>query len=214
MKTAMNIMFAVLMLAGSLNCGKIAELISDDSAVFTLEAVDSKGTALEKGEYRLGFTEAAVMDGAYSGIYFEFKQEVDENNSFRLKIELPSGNRFKVFLKNVNEISIEAPAEKFTLTPDDFRGIFSDRINRFVGAKLTLEKWVKTDRQTYSVTYYSFSDFKITFDKFTADGKKLTAECSFEGVMTDKDATYTDGRYTVKGGFTLRDKETGIMQIE
>jgi hypothetical protein len=202
-----------------MKCTEVMNIISKDGAEIVIIAGSSTGNKdsyykFDEGSYSLNINSVSVIDGAYSGIWFEFIKELDKNNTLKFKIELPSGKKFKVYDKGRGEFFYETPGENFVLTPADFENIYSDHMQSFIKARVYAEKLTRTSPNSLSSSSVYFSDFTLSFSKFVIDGGMLNAACTIDAKTDSSDMRYLDKSYSLTGSFQLSGVAPGITNVD
>ncbi len=202
-----------------MKCSESLNIISKNGAEIKITAGDETGNKtpyykFDEGSYSLVMNSVSVLDGAYSGIWFEFTKELGKDTTLKFRVELPSGKKFKVYDKGSGEFYYETPGESFTLVPSDFDNIFSDRLNSFVKGRVYAEKLVRTSPNSLSSSSVNFSEFTLSFSKFVISGGRLSAACTFDAKTSGKDELYLDKSYSLSGSFEVNGVSPGITNID
>ena len=202
-----------------MNCTEVMNIVSKNGAEIEITAGSSTGNKdpyykFDEGSYSLNLNSVSVIDGAYSGIWFEFTKELDKTNTLKFKVELPSGKKFKVYSKGKGEFFYETPGESFVLTPADFENIYSDHMQSFVKARLYAEKLTRTSPNSLSSSSVYFSDFSLSFSKFIISEGRLTAACTIDAKTDSSDMRYLDKSYSITGSFRLTGVAPGITNVD
>jgi hypothetical protein len=162
---------------------------------------------LPPGSFDLGFDEAWVAQGSYSGIRVTFKTQGQGADHHQLTLFIPCHSDFSVgYDSSRGEFISRIPTTPFTFHAEKSAGM-KDRFGRPRPMKVEFTHWKKSGKQSWSPRSIEFTDCEIKVETMFIKEHKLTFSGSFE--CSSKETDYNaSGRFAVNGG------ELGVSKVD
>jgi len=208
-------LFSLCLLYG---CG--APLPSEARFQLTALQTNPGANLMEEISFEFPFGSAVVMNGAYTGIEFNFSTQVGEETR-ELTFYLPGVEGFNVWETwDSGETQFEyqmyetPPNKPFILTQDNFSEAWDSRNERPVQAYIRFTRTTPTDSDSSDVIYYNFPTFELTIQSFSIKDDRIFVEMEFHGQMDESSLPYSGALYDISGAFAIHDASLGIMDID
>ncbi|MFA5842670.1 MAG: hypothetical protein WC882_03280 [Candidatus Gracilibacteria bacterium] len=198
------------------------KIFPSDEARFDLTLLQSNPDAnlMKETSFEFPLDSAVVMDGAYTGIEFNFSTQVGKETR-ELTFYLPGVDSFNVWgawdsgkTQFEYQISDFSSAQPLVLTQDDFVDAWDGRNERPVTAYISLTRTTPSSSNSSDVIYYNFPTFELTLHSFSIEKNRLSATLTFKGQMDESLPLYSGAFYDLSGTFEIHDVSLETMDID
>ena len=162
---------------------------------------------LPPGSFVLGYDEAWVAQGSYSGIRVIFKTQGQGADHHKLVLFIPSHSEFSVgYDSSRGEYTSRIPTTPFTFHAEQSAEV-KDRFGRPRPMMVELTHWKPSGRQSWSPRAVEFTDCEIKVETMVIKEHTLTFSGNFE--CSSKETAYNaSGRFAVNGG------QLGVSKVD
>ena len=210
---AIGIIVSILLFHFS--CNTTPKKALDNVLTFKLEISQNAASAnikFEPNEYIMSLQGAYVMNGTNSGLNISWFYKESDVKKISINIFLPSGSKFKVWVKKEPDVIYTIPTLPFTISSSDKE--VSDTL-----AENKAYFYLKRDytdklgyiKRTESV---NFSEFIFTVKELKFDRNSMTMQCNFSGSIRKELKKLYDADYSISGEFSIKNYNSGIMDTK
>ncbi|MGD0710666.1 MAG: hypothetical protein ABR968_05735 [Bacteroidales bacterium] len=197
------------------SCNTAPKKAQDNVLTFKLEVpqnASSTNTKFEPKEYTMSLQGAFVMNGENSGLNLSWFYRESDVKKINLNIFLPSGPKFKVWVKKEPDVIYTIPTLPFTISSSDNKGSDTLAENKaYFYMKRDYTDKLGYIKKTESVT---FSEFAFTVKELNFDRNSMTMRCNFKGSIKKELKKLYDADYSISGEFSIKDYHSGIMDTK
>lgn len=210
MKKYFTIVLFFLMTAG---------LYPQSKIVFTIDS-PLAGPAKPKYQmidYSIPFKQISVIRGAYSGIELIFSEDESSTEFYRFVIKLPEINKLRfvsVSKEGRYKYVLENEGLPLVLTNDDFSGVFSERLHTYIYPKVNLEKFTKSDINTFTPEQVEFKSFTLIISELVYESNLVSLKATVKGSVFFSSDTRYDVPYDLNAVMELQGEELNETLVD
>ena len=161
-----------------------------------------------EGAYSLGTVEAALLNGAYSGVDLTFTKKDSTNSEYMFYWSLPFDSEDPAWLA-----LLEGDGTPVTFTQSDFYD------ENYVSSRFNLGYKVFADPQdpdsNYNIGYLIFEAYTIEIVRFEIDEENRLSMSGVFVADTKTDAVLlSDAHYSIAGTFSFENVDLDLVEVE
>jgi hypothetical protein len=182
---------------------------------FKLEVPENTGsskTKFEHKEYKMSLQGVFVINGTNSGISISWIIKENDSQKLTLNMFLPSGPKFKVWVKNEPDVIYMIPTLPFAISASDYKDQGANDGNK---AYLYLRRdYVNNLGYVQKIESVSFSEFTFEISELKFSRNALTMQCKFTGAINKEHKNLYDADYAISGQFSVVNYNSGISDAK